>query len=141
MGAGEEIHECEDPGSHLWGKVSRQRGATAPGRPSKSTREDLDRVAILALVFADTLRREASRDYGHVHKHLVPMYALVYWADTGEVYASLPLWRFGDQEEERYEVTMPKASHIVGRKGHVYVRIFQTLRRRRRFSGTRTHRR
>ena len=33
---------------------------------------------------------------------------------------------FGDQEEERYEATTPKASHIVGRTGHMYVRIFKT---------------
>ena len=48
---------------------------------------------MLALVFAGTLRREITRDYGHAHKHTIPTYALVYWADTGGV---AHFFRYGD---------------------------------------------
>ena len=83
-------------------------------------------MAILALVFADALRREVVREYANVHRHPVPICAPVYWADAGEVYACLPFWRFWDQEEESYELMLPKASHIVGSKGQMHVRIFPT---------------
>ena len=49
---------------------------------------------MLALVFAGALRREVIRDYGKVHTRPVPIYAPVYWADAGEDYAVLTLWRF-----------------------------------------------
>ena len=52
---GEGIHACEYPDSHLWVKVSKQRGPAKPDRPCRSTRKEKDLVAILALVFADTL--------------------------------------------------------------------------------------
>ena len=101
-------------------RICRRRGAIAPDHSANSTRLEKDRAATLALVFADTLRREVIRDYGHVYEHPVPIYALVYWADTGEVYALLPSWRFWDQEDERYEAMMPKGSRIVGgQRAHV----------------------
>ena len=78
-------------------------------------------------MFADTLRRDVFRDYSNIHRHPIPVYSPVYWADAGEVYVFLPVWRLWDHEEERYEVVMPKASHIFGRKGHIYVRMFPTL--------------
>ena len=81
---------------------------------------------MLALVFADALRREVIRDYGDVYKHPAPIYAPVCGADTGGVYALLPSWRFWDQEDERHAAMMHKGSHIVGSKGHMSVRIFKT---------------
>ena len=33
---------------------------------------------------------------------------------------------FWEQEVERYEPTMPTGSHLVGSKGHMYVRVFKT---------------
>ena len=120
------MHECEYPDSHLWVTVTKQRGAIAPYHPSKSTRTERDLVAILARVFADTIRRGIIRDYGNIYRHPVPIYAPVCWAGAGEVYAFLPLWRFWDQEEGIYELMIPKASRNVGRKGHRYVRIFKT---------------
>ena len=114
---GEEIHSCEHPSPRLWVKVSKQRGLAIPDHPCRSTRKEKGLAAILALIFADTLRREVVRDYTSAHRHPMPMCAPVYWADTGEVYASLPLWQFGDKEEERYELLLPKASRIVWQYG------------------------
>ena len=83
-------------------------------------------MAILALVYADTLRREVVRDYACAQLNPVFAYSPVYWSDTGEVYVFLPLWRFWGQEEERYELVLPKFSHIVGKQRPSIARGFPT---------------
>ena len=102
------------PHSHLWVNIYKQRGAIAPNHPSKSPRVEKNLVATLALVFADTLRREAVRDYGYAHKHLAPIVAPVDGAESGDVYLFIPLWPFWEQETGRCGTLMPTGSHLVG---------------------------
>ena len=97
---GEEIRECEYPDSHLWVNVYKQRGAIAPNHPPKSPRVEKNLVAILALVFADTLRREAVRDYGYAHKHRAPIVAPVDGAESGDVYLFIPYGHCGSRRQE-----------------------------------------
>ena len=63
------------------------------------------------------------RGCASTHKHPIPIYAPVFWAATGVVYAFPPLWRFGDKDEERYAIVMPNGSHIAGKEAHEYVRV------------------
>ena len=72
------------------------------------------------------MRRVVIRDYENIHRHPIPIYALVFWADTGVVDAFLPLWRYWDEEDERYATLMPKGTHITGKEAHTYVRVFNT---------------
>ena len=102
------------PHSHVWVNVYKQRGAIAPNHPSKSPRVEKNLVATLALVFADTLRREAVRDYGYAHKHRAPIVAPVDGAESGDVYLFIPLWPCWEQETGRCGTLMPKGSHLVG---------------------------
>ena len=76
---GVEIHECEYPDSHLWVKWAQERRAIPPNHPAKrAARLEKDLGVVLALVYADTLRREGIRGYENVHKHPIPIYAPLY---------------------------------------------------------------
>ena len=119
---GEEIHERDYPDSQLWVTICRRRSDSSPDHPAKrATRLEKDLGVTLAPVYADTLRLDVIRDYENIHKHPTPIYALVFWADTGVVYAFLPLWRYWDKDEEIYATWMPKGHPSYGGRG-AYVR-------------------
>ena len=82
------MYECEHPAYQQWRKVGKERRPIARGHPSLVTHSEIDLSWLYALIDADTLSRDARRDFDSRRRHPMSIYALVHWSSSDEVCSS-----------------------------------------------------